>query len=95
MKNVSFVKIVCPHCKAEYTLDEIYIGKYITGRSKEIIKDPLGKIIATTWLEEPDVNETFRCNYCNRDFNVTLDITSESSELNELLDFSKDTASLI
>lgn len=48
MKEVNFVKITCPYCKAEYTLDEIYIGKYITGHSKDIIKDPTGKIIATT-----------------------------------------------
>jgi hypothetical protein len=48
MKEVNFVKIICPYCKAEYTLDEIYIGKYITGHSKDIIKDPTGKIIATT-----------------------------------------------
>lgn len=91
----NFVKIKCPHCGAEYTLGEIYISKYITGQSKDIIKDPTGKIIATTWAENPDLKETYNCDFCNRDFNVELDIKATSKELEEVVDFSKDTVSLI
>ena len=95
MKEVNFVKITCPYCKAEYTLDEIYIGKYITGHSKDIIKDPTGKIIATTWVEEPDITESFKCDYCNKEFEVELEIKAGSKEIDDMLDFSKGTVSLI
>ena len=95
MKEVNFVKITCPYCKAEYTLDESYIGKYITGHSKDIIKDPTGKIIATTWTEEPDITESFKCDYCNKEFEVELEIKAVSKEIDDMLDFSKGTVSLI
>ena len=93
-KNLNFISIKCPYCAAEYTLAEIYIPKYITGKGN-IIKDPAGKILGIDYGLEPDLTEQYNCDYCHKDFNVELDIKANSSPVREELDFSVETASLV
>ncbi len=88
------VIVKCPHCGAEYTLDEIFIPTGILGKSSTVVKDALGKILYIEWEEEPDQSETFNCDFCKKDFSVSLDIKNKSNKLEEEVDFSKTSVSL-
>lgn len=94
-QTTNYVTIKCPYCGAEYTLDEIYLAKYITGKSKQLMKDPTGKILLAEFELEPDLTEIFNCDYCHKDFNVDLEIKTTTSSVKEELDFSTESASLI
>ena len=94
MENTNTVIIKCPHCGAQYTLDEIYISKYLTGKSATVVKDALGKILYIDFEEQPDLSEKFNCEYCNKDFNVTLNITATSKKVEDEIDFSNNVVSL-
>lgn len=87
--------IVCPHCGAEYTLDEIYIANYVIGKSKRVLKDSSGKILDVEYKIKPDLAETYNCEYCKHDFSTTLDLTVAVNTLPDELDFSKEEVSLI
>lgn len=87
--------IVCPHCRAEYTLDEIYIANYVIGKSKRVLKDNAGKILDVEYKIKPDLIETYNCDYCKRDFKIALDLSASTATLPDELDFSKDEVSLI
>ncbi len=87
-------KIKCPHCGAEYTLDEIFIPKAFFGRSSTVVRDALGKILTVEFEEDPDYTETYNCDYCKKDFTVTIEPKIKSDEPEEILDFSKKTVSL-
>ncbi len=86
MEN-KFIKITCPHCGAEYTLDEIYISKYLTGASNAVVKNALGKILAVDYDEEPDLSEQYICDYCNKEFNVDLEIKVKTEDVEEEVNF--------
>ena len=94
-KNTNIIKVKCPHCGAEYTIDEIYLAQYITGKSKNVIKDAAGTILHVDYDLEPDLAELFTCEYCNKDFKVDLDIKTKTSAVDEEVDFSTNSASLI
>jgi hypothetical protein len=79
-------KIICPVCKAEYTVQEIFIPKYFFGTIDNVEKDISGKIIDYTG-KDMDLNETYRCDYCNSKFNIYANISFKcESKVN---DFSK------
>ena len=92
--QTNYITIKCPHCGAEYVLDEIFIAKYITGKSNKPLKDTTGKILAIDFIEDPDLTELYHCDFCKKDFNVELDIKVKTSAVNEELDFSTDKVSL-
>ena len=66
-------KIICPVCKAEYTVQEIFIPKNFFGTISNVEKDISGKIIDYTG-NDMDLNESYRCDYCNSKFNVYANI---------------------
>ena len=64
--------ITCPYCNAEYLANEIFINKYFSGSVKSIVKTPEGRIVGFTG-EEPDLVETYICDFCATPFNVKGD----------------------
>ena len=66
-------KIVCPVCKAEYTVQEIFIPKNFFGTIDNVEKDSEGKILDYTGADM-DLKESYRCDYCNAKFNVIANI---------------------
>ena len=70
MKNQ---KIICPFCGTEYLPGEIFLPKLFLGQPTNVERDIHGKII---WQEGVDQNlqETFCCVNCNKDFSIKADI---------------------
>ena len=66
-------KIICPVCKAEYTVQEIFIPKYFMGNISNIEKDENGKIIDYIG-KDMDLKESYRCDYCNSKFTVVANV---------------------
>lgn len=69
MKKQQIIK--CPNCQAEYLPAEIYLPDALLGRPRKIEKDSNGKIL-NYFGTNMDLMETYRCDFCNRKFNVTL-----------------------
>lgn len=67
-------KIICPVCKAEYTVSEIFIPDAFFGTINNVEKDTSGKIIDYLG-KDMDLKESYRCDYCNSKFNVTADVS--------------------
>ena len=63
-------KIKCPNCSAEYTPQEIFVMSAFN--NSKIVKDEDGKILDTF---EYDTDESYKCDYCNKTFNVTMKMT--------------------
>mgnify|MGYP003300117218 CR=1 FL=1 len=70
------IKIRCPFCNTEYLPAEIYTN--IIGKPRNIIKDEENKIISFTGTSL-DLMESFNCNTCNKDFNVTAQLVFTTS----------------
>lgn len=66
-------KIVCPVCKAEYAIQEIFIPKYFMGTITNVDKDENGKIIDYIG-EDMDLKESYRCDYCNSKFYISANV---------------------
>ena len=94
--NLPKVIITCPHCGAQYTLEEIFEASDILGWPTDIIRDPLNKIIYTGYAEgsEPGFTSKYICDFCDKPFNVDLKITATATKEDEALDFSNTTVSL-
>ena len=95
MKKENYITVKCPHCGAEYTLDELFMPNSLLGKTKNIIKDPSGKIIGIEWLEPQDTTENYICDYCDKSFDVILDLKARTALPDEEDDFSTDITSLI
>ena len=67
-------KIICPHCGAEYLLEEIFMSEDILG-TRMPIKDSKGKIVHVEG-DEPELSAEYVCDYCDSKFVTTLDITA-------------------
>ena len=65
--------IICPHCGAEYLPCELYLPNSFLGHPSEIQKDSDGKII-NIFGKDMDLNEFYRCDYCNKKFTVSAKI---------------------
>ena len=63
--------IKCPHCQAEYLPAEIFLPNAVLGRPRDIQKD-LNGVIVNYLGTSMDLKESYRCDYCDRKFNVEL-----------------------
>ena len=66
-------KIICPVCKAEYTIQEIFIPNNFFGTINNVEKDSKGKILSYTG-KDMDLAEAYRCDFCNSKFNIYANI---------------------
>lgn len=86
--------IKCPHCNWEYLPDEIFVKGELIGKSKNIIRDPLGKILYREG-EEPQFEERYFCDNCNEEFMISASVDFRSSEKPEETNFKKEYVSLL
>ena len=89
--------IKCPHCGAQYLPCEIYMPGSTLGKSEDIVKDSLGKILYEDYQEgkEPDMIEHFTCEYCEKPFIVEATVTYKSMAEEPEKDFSTQYVSLL
>ena len=90
--------IRCPHCGAEYLPGEIYMPGSLIGQPDEVIRDSLGKIIYedyNTETREPNLEERYICDYCDKPFVIEATITYKSREEAPENDFSTKYVSLL
>ena len=74
--------IVCPHCGAEYLLEEIFMSDDILG-NRHAIKDEKGKIVFVEG-DNPELVSEYICDYCDKKFTTSLDIKMWSSFVEDL-----------
>ncbi len=79
MKLDYTIKIICPHCGAEYLPAEIFYPESILGNPSNIIKDEDG-LIEHYEGEEPDFTEEYTCDKCGHTFTVTGDVVYTVTE---------------
>ena len=75
--------IRCPHCGAEYLPGEIYMPNAIIGQPDDIVKDSLGRILYedySTENREPNTEERFTCEFCDKPFVVEATVTYKARE---------------
>jgi hypothetical protein len=90
--------IKCPHCGAEYLPGEIYMPSAIIGQPDEVVRDSLGKIIYEDYFtadHEPNLTESFTCEYCNKPFVIEAVVTYKTRTEAPEKDFSSPYVSLI
>lgn len=80
------VKIVCPHCGAEYLMAEIFMQEDIFEKDVKIIKDEKG-IIKQVIGDLPEYHSSYICDYCNKEFNVDLEIKVKTEDVEEEVNF--------
>lgn len=71
------LKIVCPHCGAEYLLEEIFMPEDIIG-SRMPIKDSKGRIVHVEG-DEPELSAEYICDYCDKKFTVNLSVKTNAT----------------
>ena len=89
--------IKCPHCGAEVHAAEIFYPEQLIGEPKNIIRDPLNRILYVEYKEdgEPCLTEHYCCDGCERDFVVEATISFKAKPEAEEKDFSKLESSLL
>jgi hypothetical protein len=90
--------IRCPHCGAEYLPGEIYMPGSLIGQPDEVVRDSFGKIIYEdyyTATREPDMMESFVCEYCEKPFIIEATVTYKVKEEAPERDFSTKYVSLL
>ncbi len=90
--------IKCPHCGAEYLPGEVYLPGSLIGQPDDIVKDAVGKIIYedySTETREPDMIESYICDYCEKPFIVEATVTYKSMKESPEKDFSTQYVSLL
>jgi len=94
--NLPKTIIKCPHCGYEYTLEELFLASDILGKPRDLVRDPLGKILYCGWEEdsEPEYKTKYICDHCNKIFNAELKITAVATKEDEAVDFTNLTTSL-
>ena len=65
--------ISCPKCNYQYLPGEIFDPKYFLGQPKNIIRNSIGEILGYEGIAM-DLTETFTCEHCNEEFEVTAKI---------------------
>lgn len=80
--------ITCPNCGKEYLPAEIFVPKMFFGNPEVISRDCDEKIISFSG-SSMDLTESYRCDSCDKEFNVTAKVSFETS-LNSELDFDTD-----
>lgn len=73
------IKVVCPNCEAEYSIQEIFLMNVFNNFN--IVKDEEGKILDEL---EYDDEEAYKCDYCNKTFfaKLNIDVEVSDSEIN-------------
>lgn len=71
------IKVVCPYCEAEYSVQEIFLMN--TFNNLDVIKDENGKILDDIVY---DTEESYKCDFCNKTFFAKMDIKIEISTQN-------------
>jgi hypothetical protein len=61
--------INCPHCNYQYLPGEIFDPKHFLGQPKNVIRNSLGEILGYEGIKM-DLEETFVCEHCNKEFEV-------------------------
>lgn len=90
--------ITCPYCGHQYIPSEIYTKGELVGGSCNVIKDAIGKILYLDYQTEdaePQYVEEYICDSCNKPFSIEATLTFKSKPVDEALDFSETSASLL
>ena len=89
--------ISCPHCKAQYLPGEIYMPGALIGQPDDLVKDALGKILYEDYPDgkEPDMLESFICEYCEKPFVIEATVTYKTYEEAPEKDFTTEYVSLL
>lgn len=66
--------ISCPHCGYQYLPGEIFNPKYFLGQPRNIVRNIQGEILGFEGIQMSDT-ETFVCDHCGKDFNVSAKIS--------------------
>ena len=78
--------IKCPHCGAEYLLEEIFYPEDIFGETSNgkylTVKDENGRILSTESTK--NLKQTYTCDYCDKDFEVTLNISNTTRPITDI-----------
>ena len=69
--------IECPHCKRQYTIQEIYLPNYLLGKATDVVRNEDG-VIETYEGTPQDVVEQFTCESCNCTFKVKAKLDFET-----------------
>lgn len=92
----TFKKVIkCPHCNAQYIPAQVLYPSTLLGKPKNVIKDPLGKIIFVQWQEQPEYKDSFICQYCNREFIAYAQLSLKTTKQQVELDFTNQMVSLL
>ncbi len=79
-KNKEFI-ITCPHCGAEYLIEEIVMSEDLLGK-RYAIKDELGHIINIDG-EIPELVEEYICDFCNKKFETKVSMSAITKQIND------------
>lgn len=69
--------IKCPHCGYEYHVSEIFFIESLMPKAKKIIRDESNTIIYIE-AEEPDLEEWYQCDNCDKNFKASATLTFKS-----------------
>ena len=72
--------ITCPNCGAEYLPVEIFLRDSLLGYPTKIEKDENLKIL-TTQGKQPDLEETYICDKCDKTLKIKAKLDFETSIL--------------
>jgi hypothetical protein len=90
--------IRCPHCGAEYLPGEVYMPGALIGQPDDIVRDSLGRILYEDYFSEdrePNLEEHFTCDYCDKPFVIEATITYKTREEAPEKDFTTQYVSLL
>ena len=73
----SYIK--CPNCNAEYHPAEIFFPRDFFGEPGQIIRDQNNQIVTITGTDM-NLNETYRCDFCNTTFKTISKISFNTTE---------------
>lgn len=95
-KNWQVIK--CPHCGYEYVPSEVFMPGDLLGKPETVIRDALGKILYVEYeedLDEPNFEEHFVCDHCDKPFVVSVATSYKTREEDEELNFQSEYVSLL
>lgn len=77
-----FIAIKCPHCGWEYIPEEIFV-KLLNNKTYVIERDEQGRILQI-FDHSLDLTETFICENCGKQFNISADISFKTEKCCEI-----------
>lgn len=97
MEVSNIAKVKCPHCGWEYLPCEIFMPNDFAGKSKNIIRDALGKILYVEFEDgfEPEQKEKYICDNCGKEFTAQCSMAATTDVIDEAEDFSNEFVSLL